>query len=174
MRLKSGAGKYGFTLVELMVAMLISIIVLLGVGAVLADAAKGWNQMYNRVNGGIITDAYVSSNTFDSVVRKCTYTRSSLDPLGQYVYVYYYPDLTSTEASQYARFYREGTTLKVDYGTAGSVTPTSTNILANNVTNVNFSISYGSAIAKAVKMILVLDDTKHSITVTSSSVRHNP
>jgi len=181
MRLKSRAGKHGFTLVELMVAMLISIIVLLGIGGILADAAKGWNQMYDRVNGGIITDAYVASNTFDSVVRKCTYVRPSTDCSAQDVYVYYYSNLTSTVLDKYARFYQNGNTLMVEYGNynAGVRTPVTTNVLANNVTVVNFSITPGSA---AVKMVLVLDDAmdvtkrgiKHSITVACSAIRHNP
>jgi len=178
MRLKSGTGKYGFTLVELMVAMLISIIVLLGVGGVLADAVKGWNQMYDRVNGGIIVDAYVASNTFDSVVRKCTYVRPSTDCSAQDVYVYYYSNLTSAVLDKYARFYQDDNTLQVEYGDydaeedeEGARTPVTTNILANNVTAVNFSITPGSA---AVKMVLTLDDTKHSITVACSAIRHNP
>jgi prepilin-type N-terminal cleavage/methylation domain-containing protein len=173
MQLKLSAGKQGFTLVELMVAMMISIIVLLGVGGVLADAAKGWNQMYNRVNGGIILDAYVAGNTFNSVVRKCTYVRPSTDCSAQDVYVYYYSTLTSTVLDRYARFYQEGNTLMVEYGNynAGVRTSVATNVLANNVTAVNFSITPGSA---AVKMVLTLDDTKHSITVTCSAIRHNP
>lgn len=172
MRLKSGTEKHGFTLIELMVAMLISIIVLLGVGGVLADAVRGWNQMYDRVNGGIITDAYVAANTFDSVVRKCTYIRPT-DCSAQDVYVYYYSNLTSTVLDKYARFYQDSNTLRVEYGdyNAAVRTPVTTNVLAKNVTAVNFSITPGSA---AVKMVLVLDDTKHSITVACSAIRHNP
>jgi hypothetical protein len=81
--------------------------------------------------------------------------------------------LTSTVLDKYARFYQDGNTLQVEYGdyNAGVGTPVTTNVLANNVTAVNFSITLGSA---AVKMVLVLDNTKHSITVACSAIRHNP
>jgi hypothetical protein len=89
--------------------------------------------------------------------------------------------LTSTVLDRYARFYQEGNTLQVEYGdyNAGVRTPVTTNVLANNVTAVNFSITPGSS---AVKMVLVLDDAmdvtkrgiKHSITVACSAIRHNP
>ena len=65
-----------FTLTELMVAILLAVIVLLGVASVIADAQKGFNRIYNKVNVGIVPEGYVAELEFDSAVRKAVINRA--------------------------------------------------------------------------------------------------
>ena len=45
----------GLTLVELMVATVLSLIVITGIGIILADSQRGWNAMYNRTYSDVVT-----------------------------------------------------------------------------------------------------------------------
>ena len=170
---QKGTNKHGFTLIELMITMAMGTIVILAVGVALVDSHRGWNKTYNHVFGEVVTDSYVARKAFDAVVRKATLKKSLLDIDGQFVEVYYYQDLNSTEPDRYANFYKSGDELFVDYGslqpgTWNTQSPSSTVRLARNVLSANFSIS-----GSAVQMLLSLSDEEWTMMVTSSAIRHN-
>lgn len=162
----------GFTLTELAVTVLIATIVILGMGAVLADSHRGWNKMYDRVHGEVVTDGYVATRAFDAVCRKSSMKRVLVDIDGGFVEVYYYQNLSSTDLDRYARFYVFGQKLWVDYGQLDSngntLAASSTVRLARNVTAVNFSV-----VGASVQMVLRLNNTKEALTITSLAIRHN-
>lgn len=166
---------FGFTLMELIVAIAISAIVIFGIGVVLVDNQRGWAGMYNRVNSDVVTDCYIARKTFDSVVRKSTIKRYQLGSSGEFVEVYYYQDPGAnppTDLDRYARFYTTDDLLKVDYGTLDEATwttiPSQTVTLASNVNYALFSAS-----GVSLQMALELDNGKEAMTLTCSATRHN-
>ena len=178
--------RFGFTLIELMVTILIASIVLLGAGIVLVDAHKGYNDMYSRIYGSVVTEAYISRITFDRVCRKASMSYRDAategDTSQQVVYYYSPSNITMADATpipdRYSRFYTNGGSLLLDDGpailvgedlTMGAVSNTIT--VANNVTSAVFlELSIDNP---SLQMILTLDDGSDSLTVTCSSVRHN-
>lgn len=172
MRCKTVRNRQGFTLTEMVVTMMAGTIVIGTVGAVLVNSQRGWNRMYDRVYGDVVTGAYVAKKTFDKVVRQSSIKRVRLG--NSEVEVYYYNDAeTSTMLDRYACFYvTSGRELMVDYGElSADGTPQaalSTMALARNVEAVDFSV-----VGASIQMILRLDNGSESLTVASTAVRHN-
>jgi prepilin-type N-terminal cleavage/methylation domain-containing protein len=160
----------GLTLVEMMVAILIASIVVLGMGAVLADAHKGYNKMYDRINSPVVQDAYAAKAIFDRIVRKASAT---IDPVmgTMSVKVYYYSAAGVGDPDRYAEFYVDGNDLKLDEGTHTSTSDTmsSTMVIAGNVQDDSEFFQKGAC----VQMILHLNNGKEDLVITCSSIRHN-
>jgi len=175
--------KAGFSLVELIAAVSAALVLILGIGIMLAHSQQGFNRMYKRVHSSVVEDAYSARRMFDRVVRKSTTRRCDLAPDGSELYVYYYSDPTDYDPTDpstltpdsYARFYVEagGKELFVDYGSRSTGTLLSRVRLARDV---QMSASNGplfSARGRTVYMALPLDNGKERMLVTSSAVRHN-
>jgi type II secretory pathway component PulJ len=166
--------KSGITLVELMVTILISTIVIAGIGVAMVDSQRGFNQMYERAEGQVVTDAYVARAAFDAVCRKSSVRRCLplIGELADFAEVYYYNDVNSPSPDRYAHFRVSGGSLVVDYGLYVSSTKnktlTGTQTLANNVTAVEFAVQGSSMV-----MTLSLKKGNQAMTVTCSSLRHN-
>jgi len=170
----------GFTLIELIMTIAISIVVLLSVGVVLVDNQRGWHRMYTRTYSDIITDGYVARKMFDAMVRKAHREMCLLDVAGSWIEVYLYAGNYSTDVDRYARFYYQHPGeneakghLNVEYGNwnPGSAYPrdvVSTQRICSNVTSCVFKRA-----GRCASMILTLDNGSQTITVTSSSVRHS-
>ena len=170
----------GFTLIELMVTMLIASVVMLGIAGIMADAHRGYNQMYTRIHGAIVTDAYAARLRFDKICRRARVGTAALNADATAVLVLYYsvPNDTNDpyqEQDRYALFYQSGTNLMLDTGTydpnTGVTVPTGTETVAGNVTELQFSAPIDG---KSVQMVLTLSNADHSITVTCGSIMHNP
>ncbi len=165
----------GLTIVELVVAMVISAIVMLGVGFVMADAQKAWGVMYSRAYSDLATDSYVVTKTFDSIVRRACGEKFILSPDGNWVEIYYPADANTVVANRYARFIYEAAgddssgRLSVEYGT---LTPekeaSDTQVICENVSACVFETSGHSA-----QMLLTLDDGAQTISIVSSAYMHN-
>ncbi len=135
----------GFSLIELLVTMSMSLIVALAVGSLLVGGQRSWNKMYRSGNSQIKQDAQALMITFGSVGRKSNrldytiykessgnYTKSTpltsntLEVVYGDAVEFRYWDASSPEASlldvdntgtHYAFFYiADGNMLKVDYG----------------------------------------------------------
>ena len=171
-RIKNRNG--GFTLVELILATLTSLIIILTVGIVLADSHKGWHTMYDRTYGDITTGGYVAKSAFDMVIRKSSISTKMpiVGSSGEYIEVYYYASSSSATPDRYAKFYKSGDSLYVDYGpldTSGlTLDATSTVELAKAVKSVKFS-----GIGTYIQMILTLGDDSRSLVVTCATNRHS-
>lgn len=181
--------KAGFSLIELIAAVSAALVLILGIGIMLAHSQQGFNRMYKRVHSSVVEDAYSARRMFDRVVRKSTTRRCDLAPDGSELYVYFYSDPTDPSTltpDSYARFCLEtgGKELFVDYGSIptgtsletldpGSLSRSSRVRLARDV---QMSASNGplfSARGRTVYMALPLDNGKEKMFVTSSAVRHN-
>jgi Tfp pilus assembly protein PilW len=166
--------RYGITMVELMITMLISTIVVAGIGVAMVDSQRGFRQMYERAQGDVVTDAYVARAVFDRICRKASIQRClpAIGELGSYAEVYYYNDANSTSPDRYAQFRVANGTLLADHGTYDIATKnktlTSTETLATNVTAWQFAVQGSSVI-----MTLSLQKGSQTLTVTCSSIRHN-
>jgi hypothetical protein len=160
-----------FTLVELMIAMTLSTIVILGMGVILVDNQKGWKMMYDRTYSDVVTDAYIARDVFVKVARKSSMKASATD--GEFLQLYYYQDPTAAIPDRYAKFYVSSGSLLVDYGdlepgTWNTLSVLSTMTLARNVDSVKFGV-----IGTSVQMVLSLNNNKEAMTITCSAVRHN-
>jgi pilin/secretion family protein with methylation motif len=173
MKYKKEHNRKGVTLTELMVTLLLSTVVVLALGSVLADSQRGWVDMYSRAYSEVVTDAYVSQRVFSAVIRKSSIIACELGTSNEYVQVYYYHELSSTELDRYAKFYVSGGKLMMELGefTVATFTPStvlSTTTLASNVTSAVFDVK-----GTSVQMFLSLDNNKEQLQVTCSAVRHN-
>jgi hypothetical protein len=176
MKPKAVKNKPGYALTELTMTFALAGIVILAMCSVLVDSQRGWNRTFKRVFSDVVTDAYVARKTFDSIVRKSSYTRAAVGDhsIGDdFIQVYYYDDHnTSTQLDRYARFYKSGSSLMVDYGRLDvNGNPTGeprTVVLAMNVREACFSLAGASA-----QMTLRLDNGDQQLTVMTSAVRHN-
>jgi prepilin-type N-terminal cleavage/methylation domain-containing protein len=159
----------GFTIVELMIAVMLAAIVMFGIGVMVVDSQRGWHRMYNRIYSDVATDSYVARKTFDSVIRKATSETFLLDVAGSWIEVYYYEDPNSTVVERYARFSYDGIDqLDIEYGIVEPRGTLSIRPVCENVSSCVFKASGRSA-----QMILTLDDGSQTATIVSSAVMHN-
>ncbi|MFC1737775.1 hypothetical protein ACFL1G_01850 [Planctomycetota bacterium] len=164
----------GVTLLELLVAAFMGVIIVFSSGIVLVSNQQGWQNTYNQVYGGGVTDGYVAKSAFDAVVRKSSIElrQPEVGSDGEYVTLYYYADIYSTQPDKYAMFYTtDNGELMISYGELDGVDelePDSVVMLAGNVT-----YSYFSVEGSSVRMALNIDDGHHEmIELRCSAVRH--
>ena len=164
----------GITLVELMVTILISTIVMAGIGVTMVDSQRAFRQMYERTEGDVVNDAYVARGVFERICRKASIRRCApaIGALGSFAEVYYYNDVNSPSPDRYANFRVSNGTLLVDNGlyaqSTKSKTLTGTETLAKNVTASQFAVR-----GATVLMTLTLQKEGHAATVSCSAVRYN-
>ena len=158
----------GFTLIELIIAMAITIIVVLAIGIALVDGQRGWNIQYERIYSDVVTDGYVARRKFDAVMRTASRDKFLLDDAGGWVEVYYYADDTSTVVDRYARFYTADGNLNVEYGQLDPKETLSVETVCGNVSGCTFE-----QLGRSIQMILKLDNGKQTNTVISSAVANN-
>ena len=178
MQKKKSAIRDGFTLVELIITIVMSLLLILSVGIVLIDNQRGWTAMYGRVYSDVVTDGYFARKMFDILIRKSSREKLLIDNAGTWVEIYYYDDADSVAVDRYARFFyqpndADGSTgqLDIEYGIVSSdgVKETlTTETISKNVFSCVFITS-----GQSVQMILALGDGSQAITVTSSAVVHN-
>ena len=169
MRSKRPTFRRGFTMTELAIAVVVSIIVMAGVAIVLVDGMKGWNRMYNRAYGDVVTDSYVARKVFDTEIRKASRERYSLATDGSWLEIYYYFSAASTEPDRYARFYTSNAgDLNVEYGI---LEPRETLRVQTVCSNVTSCVFMGEG--RSAQMVLTLDDGSQTVTTVASAVMHN-
>jgi len=158
----------GFTLIELIIAIVIGIIVISAVGVALVDGQRGWSIQYDRIYSDVVTDGYVARKKFDMVMRTASREKFLLDDAGSWIEVYYYADDTSTVVDRYARFYAANGNLNVEYGQLDPKATLSVETVCGNVSGCIFK-----QVGRSTQMILTLDNGTQTNTVVSSAVTHN-
>jgi prepilin-type N-terminal cleavage/methylation domain-containing protein len=165
----------GFTLLELVVAVAIVAVVIVGVGFMVADGQRAWGVMYNRMYSDAATDSYVAVKEFDAVVRKASGQKFMLGNDGSWIEVCYPADASSSSvADRYARFsYAAGGgdskgRLLVEYGKLSPKESLTTKIISEDVSACVFKASGRSA-----QMMLTLNDGTQTVSVVSSAFMHN-
>ncbi len=157
-----------FTLIELMIAMAITIIVVLAIGIALVDGQRGWKIQYDRIYSDVVTDGYVARRKFDAVMRTASRDKFLLDGAGGWVEVYYYANDASAVVDRYARFYVANGNLNVEYGQLDPTETLSIETVCGNVSGCTFE-----QLGRSIQMILKLDNGTQTNTVISSAVANN-
>lgn len=168
---KRTKNRKGFTVIELMLAVVFLGVVVLGVGIVVADSHKGYNTMYNRIYSDVVTDGHIARRTFDSIIRKASSENIQVAEDGSWVEVRFYQDSESIELDRYARFYVYGEELRIEYGDLDP--DTNYNELRTQTVCSNVSSCVFNTAGAAVQMVLRLDNGSETATVMSSAVAHN-
>ena len=171
---KNFINRRGVSLLELMVTILLASIVMVGASVIIVDAHRGWNSMYQRINGDILNDSYFASTRFEAMCRKADGGTVRMETAPPLLEVYYYsvPNVSTVydlSPDMFVQFYLNGTELIQDSGDIATSTVTSSEVIARDVTELMFSVSGG----KGVQMLLTLNNGEESITVTCGSIRHN-
>ena len=164
----------GLTVIEMAVAMTLTLLTLLAVSNVLSDNQNSWNLMYNRTFSEVVTAGHITKRTFEATVRKSSTNGLSIDGAGKWVEVHYYDDHASTFLDCYALFYHSGTNLYIERGWLNPNNPSnprgtlSTSVICENVSNCVFKRS-----GKYVYMMITLNDGTQNLVIGSSAILHN-
>jgi prepilin-type N-terminal cleavage/methylation domain-containing protein len=168
--------RFGFTLIEMMLTILIATLVFVAIGVAMVDSIKSFPVMNERAQGSVVTDAYVAKATFDRICRQASIAANV--PLvginGSDVEVYYYSnpgDMSLTKPDQYARFYVSGNQLLVEKGAYPKNGSATVEVLANTA-DTNVLPTFGVQ-GTSVTMVLNLRKSDQTMVVTSAAVRHN-
>jgi hypothetical protein len=154
-----------------MVVIVIAIVVLAPVGIAMINGQRTWHTAYDRIYADVITDSYVASERFDSIIRKAAAGNTTVDEDGEGIEAQYYDDIDSTFLDRYAHIYVSGESLVVEYGTIDAdrvKTAGDEQTLCGNVSSCTFQKTGSSA-----QMVLTLDNGTKSHTVCSSALMHN-
>jgi hypothetical protein len=177
----------GFSLIELIVAVAAAMVLILGMGIILAHSQRDFTRMFKRAHSDVVEDAYSARRVFDRVVRKATSRRCDLISNSE-IYVYYYSDTPDApnpklvDPDRFARLHVVSGVLFVDYGEISvgafdtldptSLSASTTLRLARDV-QISATVPLFSVRARTVRMAMLLDNGKESMLVASSGVRHN-
>lgn len=158
----------GFTIIELVIAAVATLIVLSAVTVLLVDSQRGFNGLYAAMNGEVVTESFIAKNRFDSVVRKSSSEDCLIDAGGQWVEVCYYNSDSSTAVDRYARFYKASDDLLIEYGSLNPRQTISVGTICGNVSKCNFK-----KVGSSAQMLLTLSNSGQTLTTVSSAVMHN-
>ncbi len=163
--------KSGFTLIELMVTMAITVIFFLGVAVALVDSQRAWGNLYGKVHTGVAPDGFVAKKNLDSVIRKASsdFSSCTVDEDGQWVEVHYFNDDDSTALDRYAKFYVSDDELLKETGTLEPREELYSETICSNVSDCTFK-----KVGGAIQMILHLDDGDEQSVVVTCSRMNNP
>lgn len=164
-----------------MMSVVISFIIVLGIGGVLVDSYRGYNRVYDRAFSDVVVQGHTARRKFDKIIRQSSINYITCSPDGLQAEVYYYaipsPLVTgySTELDRYGRFYLdndklmfESAVLNESSGTYSPGTVISTETLCDNVVECSF-VPVGASIRMAIK----LDNNKETLEVITCAVAHN-
>jgi hypothetical protein len=106
----------GFSLSELMVTVLVTMILILGAAFIVTDSQRMWGRIYSRANSNVVQEGFIARKTFERLVRKASGEGFLVDPAGFWLEVYYYASDSSTTLDRYARLYESAGELVVEEG----------------------------------------------------------
>jgi prepilin-type N-terminal cleavage/methylation domain-containing protein len=160
--------QYGFTLIELIIALAASLVVMLGVAVVLAKSQESWRRLYTHAFSDIAGDSNVAGGKFKAVIRKASQDGFVLDGNGNGIEVYYYSAEDSAVVDRYARFYVLDGDLNLELGTSDPRETLEVQTVCGNVSGCFFT-----AAGRSAQMILTLDDGSRTITTVACAFMHN-
>lgn len=165
----------GFTLIELIVAMVLVFVMTLGAGILLADGQKKWNTLYNRVNDPAGTDGFVVQRAFENMCRKSSAQHCYISFQDSWLQLYYWDEDSTEEIPEnYGRIYLDGSRVYAEYGKlfprTWFVNPfikPQRSLLTKDVENLEFE-----QINRSIQMFLTYEDDG-LMPVVTSAVRRN-
>ena len=158
----------GFTLIELVIAMSIGTAVFFGLAFMMGDAQRSWNNLHHKAYSSVTADSFAARNTFDRLIRKSSGKKFLVGPANEWIEVYYYNDINSTNTDRYGRLYTDGSDLVVEYGKVDPRATVDKITLCSYVSKCEFGATDG-----AVQMWLDLVDGSDTVSVMSSAIMQN-
>jgi prepilin-type N-terminal cleavage/methylation domain-containing protein len=165
---KRNAAQHGFTLIELIIAITASMIVMLGLGLVLANSQKSWHQLYTRAFSDVVGDSNVAGIKFKAIIRKASQNGFAVDNKGNGIEVYYYNNEDSNDVDRYAHFYELDGDLNLELGKLNPRETLEVQTICSNVTECLFT-----AAGRTAQMALTLDNSSRKISTVSCAFLHN-
>jgi len=165
---KTIAAQHGFTLIELIIAITASLIVMLGLGLVLANSQDSWNQLYTRAFSNVVGDSNVAGIKFKSIIRKASQKGYVVENKGTGIEVYYYNNADSNNVDRYAHFYESDGDLNLELGKLNPRETLEVQTVCTNVTECLFT-----AAGRSAQMTLTLDNGSRKISTVSCAFLHN-
>jgi prepilin-type N-terminal cleavage/methylation domain-containing protein len=159
--------KTGVTLIELMIALLISAIIVSAVGVMVADSSGWFSDSYSKINSQPAIESLLARKTFESIIRQSSKIGYNVNADGSAVEINYYSSQLNPIDS-YAQFYTSGTDLILEKGSLSPKLVNSVKIICENVSECTFKTA-----GSAVQMILMLDDGKNKHGSVTSAIMHN-
>ncbi|MFA5553254.1 MAG: hypothetical protein WCZ89_02055 [Phycisphaerae bacterium] len=153
------------TLVEMLMAMMVSSILFLTMGFLVSDSEGAWGSLQQRSLSGMTEEANFAGAAFEAVCRRSSKSSCTIPTLGTTCTLYYYHDLNAQSPDRYAKFYVQNKKLYVQHGSGNNVLYTVQ--LANNVQSIKFT-QHGDAI----KMVLFLNDGKKAMKFVNWAIRN--
>ena len=160
--------QHGFTIIELIIAITASMIVMLGLGLVLANSQESWNHLYTRAFSDVVGESNVAGIKFKAIIRKASQNRCFVGDKGNEIEVYYYSDEDSADVDSYARFYELDGDLNLELGKLNPRTTLEVQTLCENVSECLFT-----AAGRSAQMALTLDNESRKISTVSCAFLHN-
>jgi hypothetical protein len=143
-------------------------IVMLGLGIVLADSQKSWNQLYTRAFSDTVGESNVAGIKFKAIIRKASQNGFVMDNKGKGIEIYYYNSEGSTAVDRYAHFYELDGDLNLELGKLNPRETLEVQTICKNVSECLFT-----AAGRSAQMVLTLDDASRTISTVSSAFLHN-
>ena len=165
---KRTAAQHGFTLIELMIAITASMIVMLGLGLVLSNSQKSWNQLYTRSFSDVVGESNVAGIKFKDIIRKASQYGFVVDSKGKGLEVYYYNTDDANDVDRYAHFYESDGDLNLEIGKLNPRETLEVQTICENVTECLFT-----AAGRSAQMTLTLDNGSRKISTVTSAFLHN-
>ena len=157
----------GFTLVELMVTVVISLIIVSSVGVLVADSSGWFSDNYSRIYSRPVVESLLARKTFQRIIRRSSRNGYWVSAGSDAIEVYYY-STPGSSLDRYAQFYTYDGDLRLETGTLNPKTILSNQLLCTNVSSCIFKTADSAA-----QMILVLDNGQYSRGAIISAVMHN-
>ena len=165
MKRKTFPTSYGFSISEMTVVMLLFSIMAATVGFVTSDNLKAWGSLHGKVFNKMMEDGHLAGTTFETICRKSSRQKYSIEDMQKSCKLYYYNDPDDENPDYYAKFYVENRILYLERGNSNSIF--SILPLAENVDDIQFSQD-----GDAVKMKMTLEDENNTILFIHSATRH--
>ncbi|GAI75847.1 unnamed protein product, partial [marine sediment metagenome] len=118
--------------------------------------------------GDVMTDGWIATKKFDSLMRRAKAEGFRIDPAGSWVEAQYYADDSSVVVSRYVRLFTANGNLSVEYGRLNPDTTLTIETVCSNVSECTFR-----QIGRSVQMILTLDSGTQNNRVVWSAFLHN-
>lgn len=160
--------QYGFTLIELIIAITASMIVMLGLGLVLANSQDSWNHLYTRAFSDTVGESNVAGIKFKAIIRKASQNGFFVDNEGKGIEIYYYNSEDSAAVDRYAHFYESDGDLNLELGKLNPRETLEVQTICSNVTECLFT-----AAGRSAQMLLTLDNGSQTISTVSCAFLHN-
>jgi prepilin-type N-terminal cleavage/methylation domain-containing protein len=162
------AAQHGFTLIELMIAITASMIVMLGLGIVLANSQDSWNHLYTRAFSDTVGESNVAGIKFKAIIRKASQNGFVIDNKGKGIEVYYYNNEDSNDVDRYAHFYELDGDLNLEIGKINPRETLEVETICSDVTECLFT-----AAGRSAQLALTLDNGSRKISTVSCAFLHN-